>query len=261
MDDITLPSPSLIYDKESDLFKNVVLVGRKRYYIEDLTKRDYSLENTTPFTLEVNGRVFESRVWGDLLTQLLNYLIEAYPDKINADNAEKVVYINCPWTKADILSKEARVNYKKLNCGLYVNCNHTALHSCWLIQDMLDVFGIDKSWVKFLIHRSPSAEPIEIRNYIEENFKKNFIAFIVGLYNESEEYARKVVKIIDKYLTPILKTITKSYNNFYLFDEYAVFSNYSKKVKNFLTGNLLYGDALKTDMLKCLEYLNRFYRI
>ena len=38
---------------KAEVFENVVFEGNKRYYIEDLTKRDYILENTTPYQLEL----------------------------------------------------------------------------------------------------------------------------------------------------------------------------------------------------------------
>ena len=44
-------------------FDNIFFEGKRRYYIEDLTQRDYSLENTTPYTIEILGNVIEEHAW------------------------------------------------------------------------------------------------------------------------------------------------------------------------------------------------------
>lgn len=45
------------------------------------------------------------------------------------------------------------------------------MHSCWLIQDLLDFFKINKSEVKLLIHRPSSAETTEIKGTLEQHYK------------------------------------------------------------------------------------------
>ncbi len=53
--------------KKAEVFENVVFEGKRRYYIEDLTERDYTLENTTPYQLEILGHAIEEHSWGNLL--------------------------------------------------------------------------------------------------------------------------------------------------------------------------------------------------
>ena len=52
----------LVNSKKAEVFENVVFQGKRRYYIEDLTERDYSLENTTPYQLEIMGKVIEEHL-------------------------------------------------------------------------------------------------------------------------------------------------------------------------------------------------------
>lgn len=54
----------LYNSKRAEVFENVVFEGQKRYYIEDLSKRDYSLENTTPYQIDILGNVVEEHSWG-----------------------------------------------------------------------------------------------------------------------------------------------------------------------------------------------------
>ena len=54
--------------------------------------------------------------------------------------------------------------------NLYINTNHTAVHSVWLIQDLLDFYCVDKENVTLLIKRPPSIEPQEVKDYITNTF-------------------------------------------------------------------------------------------
>ncbi len=45
--------------KKAEVFENVVFEGTRRYYVEDFSERDYSLENTTPYQLDILGYIIE----------------------------------------------------------------------------------------------------------------------------------------------------------------------------------------------------------
>ena len=44
----------------------LVMDGNRRYYKESLLKRDFYLENTTPYRFKIRDRVFEETSWGEL---------------------------------------------------------------------------------------------------------------------------------------------------------------------------------------------------
>ncbi len=175
--------------KQAEVFENVVFDGKRRYYIEDLTERDYSLENTTPYQLDILGRAIEEHSWGNLLCRTTELLLDLFPEY-----REKLLEFKCPWTKAQMFSLEEKTNYKPINGGFYINCNHTALHSCWFLQDLLDYFKIDKSSVSFLIHRPSSAEPKKVKDYVEQRFKRNFADYIKIHYQKDAEYTQSTVR-------------------------------------------------------------------
>lgn len=181
----------LLNQKKAEVFENVVFSGKRRYYIEDLTERDYALENTTPYQIEILGNVIEENSWGLLLCKVSNLLLGLYPEYIEA-----ITSFRCQWTKSVIFSTEQKTNYKPIDYNLFLNCNHTALHSCWLLQDILDYFQIDKAGVRFLIHRPCSAEPEKVKGYIEKRFKNGFLDFICSKYNKSKENAKKSLAIL-----------------------------------------------------------------
>lgn len=242
--------------KKAEVFENVVFEGKKRYYIEDLTERNYRLENTTPYQLEILGHAIEEHSWVNLLCRAAEVLLDIFPDY-----REKVLDFRCSWSKAEMFSLEKRTSFKPIEQGLYINCNHTALHACWFLQDLLDFFGVDKSTVSFLIHRPSSAEPKKVRDYVEQRFKRNFAEYIKSNYNKPDEYADKVIRIIDKYLNSLLVKISKSYTNFFLFDDNAILSNYVKKVREIINSDLRYDDKTKKVLNKYLDYLVSFYKV
>lgn len=240
--------------KKAEVFENVVFNGTKRYYIEDLTERNYSLENTRPYQLEIEGHAIEEHAWGQLLCKAARLLLDLYPEY-----EDKIVSFRCEWSKSEMFSFQMKTNFKAIKDNLFINCNHTALHSCWFLQDLLDFFYIDKSKVSLLIHRPPSAEPNTVKEYIIKRFKRNFTAFICAKYNKSSDYADKVVINIDKYLNPMLSKTTNSYNNFFLFDDNATLSNYINKLREKINSNLRYEQKIKVVLNKYLDYLKNYY--
>lgn len=241
--------------KRAEVFENVVFEGKRRYYVENLSERDYTLENTTPYQLEVLNTVIAENAWGLLLCKVVDLLLSKYPKYMDS-----ITSFSCPWTKAIMFSKEIKTNYKPLSGGLFINCNHTALHSCWFLQDILDYFGIDKSKVTFLIHRPCSAEPKRVTEYIEKRFKRGFIDYIVMSYQKSEEYGEKVVKNIEKHLNPILRKVSKSYTNLFLFDDNATLANYVKKIREIVNLSVRYDEKSKRILNKYLNYLSEYYK-
>ncbi len=246
----------LFNQKKAEVFENVVFEGKRRYYIEDLTTRDYTLENTTPYQIDILGNVIEENSWGNLLCRVSNLLLKLYPEYI-----EKITDFRCPWTKAVMFSLEQKTNYKPIEHGLFLNCNHTALHSCWFLQDLLDYFKIDKGSIHFLIHRPCSAEPKNVKEYIEKRFKNGLIDFICSRHNKSKEYAQKVIGNIEKYLNPMLAKISKSYTNFFLFDDNATLYNYVKKVREAIAQKLNFEEKAKMVLNKYLDYLVEYYKV
>lgn len=191
-----------------DLKKDIVFEGKRRYYVEDLTQRDYFLENTTPYKLKYKDYCIAESSWGELLRSL-SYLLISLDPEIGAD----IQSFRTPWSKQQMFTTEMKTNYKQIDDGLFINCNHTALHACWFVQDLLDFFKIDKKEVKLLIHRPPSAESNEIKAVLEDNFKFEFIEFLKYGYEKDDEYSQGVIAKIDKYLNPILRKMSKSYTS------------------------------------------------
>lgn len=241
--------------QKAEVFENVVFNGTRRYYIEDLTTRDYFLENTTPYQMKIYDVCIEEKTWGNLICRVLELLLEK-----NSSRLYSICEFRCKWSKATMITLEQRTNYKRVKQGLYVNCNHTALHSCWFIQDLLDYFMVDKNSVYFLIHRPSGSEPKEVKNYIEKRTKRKFSYYLQDKYSKDEGYANKVINNIDKHLNKILKNLSSSYVNFFLFDDKNILYNYSKKVKSVIDSNTKYGNKAKMILKRYLNDILLFYR-
>lgn len=206
--------------------------------------------------LKIDDYEIQENAWVEMIRNLTAYLIST-----SAKSKEDIVSFKTQWSKQNIFSLIPRTNYKQLDSDLYVNCNHTALHSCWLIQDLLDFFGIDKSKVYFLIHRAPYAEPKDAVDYFVNKFKEEFSLFLKEQYSKSDEDAKKIISNIEKFMDPILAKFSKSYNSFMLFEDIGAFSNYSKKFRETIDANPAYKDKVKRTMERYLFYLNDFYHM
>lgn len=241
--------------KKAEVFEGIVFEGQRRYYVEDLSQRDYTLESTTPYQIDILGHVIDEHTWVHLIRKITELLLSIFPDF-----RDKIVDFQCPWSKAKMITNEPRTNYRPIADDLYVNCNHTALHSCWVIQDLLDFFGVDKSTVSFLIHRPSGAEPKHVKEYIENRFKRNYALFIQRKTNKGEEYSDKVIRLTEKYLNSKLRKVSKSYTNLFLFDDNATLSNYVKKIREMITVDVKLDEKNKRVLNKYLDYLVEFYK-
>ncbi len=234
----------------------IVFEGKKRYYVEDLTKRDFTLENTTPHLLKIDDYDFVENAWVEMTRNLTAYLILKYPNK-----KSEIFNFKTEWSKSNIFSTTPRTNFKQLDEKLYVNCNHTALHSCWLIQDLLDFFGVDKSKIYFLIHRTPYAEPDDTRKYFISKFKEEFALYLSMSQNKSKENIDKITSNIEKYMDPIQAKLSKSYDSLMLFEDNLSFMNYAIKFMKYIDSDSRMNDKAKMTMRRYIGYLKDFYKI
>lgn len=154
----------------------------------------------------------------------------------------------------------AKKNYKPIRNGLYINCNHTALHACWFLQDLLDYFLIDKSTVSFLIRRPSGAEPKKVKEYIESRFKRNLTEYLIARHRKTNEYANKVIHTLEKYLNPMLLKISKSYTNLFLFDDNATLHNYISKIREMIEKGSQLDEKAKNVLNKYLSLLQQYYK-
>lgn len=241
--------------KKAEIYENVVFEGKRRYYVEDLSIRDYQLENTTPYQLSIKDKIMIATSWGQMLCDMVNYLLEIYP----LEN-ETLLDFRSTWTKSAMFAALPKTNHKILSNGLYLNCNHTALHSCWLLQDLLALFAVNISDVTLLIHRPCSAEPLNVKKYIEDRFKKGMVEYLQVDQGLSEQDANAIVTVIARYLNPALGTISRSYTNFFLFDDAATLYNYVKKVRDKINQSPTFKLEAKKLFNLALDYLVKYFK-
>lgn len=142
--------------------------------------------------------------------------------------------------------------------GLFVNVNHTAVHSVWLIQDLLDLYKINKKDCSLVIKRPPFCEPKEITDYVEEQMKSGFVLFLKDEKKIAQERALKIannIKVLNKYLAKM----SKAYNNFYLFDNLQYLSNYKAKFFKDISKYASFNDKQIKLCHEYLDYLTEYY--
>lgn len=226
---------------------NIVLKDKQRYYVESLTERDYNLECSTPYYFSHNTKVLKEKSWVGLITKIVNYLQTNYPIDDNT-----LLDYRTNWSKSDIFSIEKRTNFVEISNGMFVNVNHTAVHSVWLIQDLLVLYKINKNNCSLVIKRPPFCEPKEITDYVEKDMKLGFEKFLVNEKKITKERATKIANnicILNKYLA----RMSKAYNNFYLFDNLQYLSNYKSK---FFKDLPKYTSFNEKQIKLCHEYLD-----
>jgi hypothetical protein len=235
------------------ILDTIVYEGTKRYYIQDLTKKDFMLENTIPYKIVLLDKTIEEHAWINMIAEVAYLLIETFPKDL-----QELYDFQCSWSKSQIFANTEKTNFKPVKAGVFINCNHTAIHSCWLIQELLDFFGVDKKDVYFLIHRAPSAEPVEAREHFASNFKIKFREYLSSEYAKTDTEINDVFSMIDEKLNPMLAKASRSYNNFYLFDDYLYADSYAKKVSTRLKQTMTLKE--RTPLIEVLDMIVKYYK-
>ena len=233
---------------------HISYIGTQRYYKQSLLNKEFSLENTTPFILEAGGKTFTTSSWKQLLIDVCTEFLK--------DDPEKRIDLLCytpSWTDSDQFSIVKEKNWEQVGERIYLLSNHTAIHAFWLLREILEIFEIDLGSCKFLIHRSPGSEPKEVRDFFEEKTKKSFRYYYTQLLKKPAEKAEQVIRNIEK-LNKLMKEYTRSYDNFFLFDNNNVFASYKAKFLDFLR----YKKKINEDNIaianKYLTILGTFYK-
>ena len=232
---------------------NIVLKDKQRYYVESLTERDFSLECSTPYYFSNKAKVIKEKSWVNIIVKIANYL---YTEK--AIEKETLINYRTSWSKSAMFSVEKRTNFLKIDCGLYINVNHSAEHSVWLIQDLLDLFKINKNDCRLVIKRPPFCEPKEVVDYIEREMHSGFIQFLTDHKKIERERAIKIANniiILNKYLAKM----SKAYNNFYLFDNVQYLLNYKAKFFKVLPKHVRFSEKQVCLCHMYLDYLTEYY--
>jgi hypothetical protein len=206
----------------------IVYVNKQRYYTESLVTKDYDLENTTPYTLDIGKSCFITSSWKQLLIEVSTFLLKDNPSIKNDLLAYKP-----DWSSSHPYSPFIKKNTDMVGEGIFIHCTYTARQSCWVLRDVLIIGGYDLSKCQFVIHRTPSAEPKECREFYEKKTKDGFKYYYVQLYKYSEERADKVIRNIEK-LNRFLQNVSPAYDNFFLINDVYTFSNLKSKLIKYM---------------------------
>lgn len=230
----------------------IVYLGNQRYYKEDLTKRDFYLEHCTPAYFKIGHDEFVESSWGHLLQKVADYLIEEY-DKTK----EELLEFSVDWSKQKIFLVQKKAAYLELKNGMFINTNHTAVHCCWILQDLLKFFNVDLKECELIIKRKPIAEATEVKDYYNAAVKEMFKEYVINKLKKTEEFYDKCITVLDK-IDVLFKREFKTFESIYLIDNPALFSNYKSRFIHYLM-NLGYYDLKTFEAIeKRLDYYAKF---
>lgn len=101
-------------------------------------------------------------------------------------------------------------------------------------------------------------EPSEVREFIRSKTIKEFrnSLLIIGFEKCRTDTIIKNFDFINKYLSKV----SPGFDDFFIFDDYAYFSNYRSKTLEYLLKKYLQSDKSYKVISKCLNYLDIFYK-
>ena len=202
------------------------LVKGRHIYEVDLTKRSWDYECATPVKFIWKTYEIDDGAWKNIVPKIAELFFEHAPIP-----KEKAVSFAFGWSKQKIFYETDSIsNLMPLSNGLWVNCNQTATHSVWEIEDMINLFSLDMSDCRLIIHRPSSAEPQEIKDFFLQRNKSILKDHIKTKYGFDDAKIDKIINNIDYFNKKYLNRFSKSYDNLLLMDSTTTFSNYKDKL-------------------------------
>jgi len=202
---------------------NIVYIQGKRYYLEDLTVKNYNYENTIPCYFCYEEIEIFNNSWKNMIIELVKALDLKFPK-----SKEELLSIKADWTKSLIFSDAKKANHVYYK-GLYLNCNHTAIHAMWVIQLLLKAYNIPLDKCEFIIKRSPLSESSEVKSIIKLDVLNKFIEYLRVEKSKKSTVIDNIIKCIDFINRNYLPKFSKSYTDLFLIDDkrrlYTIKSN------------------------------------
>ena len=230
------------------------IINNKRYYEFGFSAKIYSYELThaIPYLFKYKDITIQTSGWSQLAIKILTYLYEKNPK-----TEDELLSLKYDFSNAPVFSKEKRVNFSSFR-NLYLNTNHSAGHAYRSIQMLLLFFGVDLSECYFLIKRHMVSEPDEIKTYYK-NITLNHYTEFLKYKGVGEDKIPLLIKNIES-LNTYLNNISSSYNDFFLFDDYAYFINYKIRLLKYLNKKKSTNKKLYDSSKVSLKYLDMFYK-
>ena len=235
---------------------NLTFVNGERMYIINLDTNNMIFENTTPFYFRYLENEIYCNSWKNLLPSIFKIFNE-----INPKTNEELLCIKNTWGKQDVFSTIKLSNYIEVENGVFMNCNHTAIHAFNTIQLLSNEYHVNSSDCLLVIKRQPSAEPGAVKEYFKNESIKKFKAYLKYVKNISESSIDIIVKNVESINKNFLQKISKGYNDFFLIENPSTFFNYMVKTNDEIKKFMRYPEKVKNAIYRQLNYLYDFIRV
>lgn len=190
----------ILMETSNILFKNF-----KRFYKVDLSVHGFDFERTTPEFLYFDDFYCDEHSWVRTLELLARYLV-----KKHSSSFKSLYNFRGSWSDALLFREDKAINHREVVPGLYVNCNHTAVHSIWFIGELLKYFGVQPKRATLIIHRPPDSEPEHLQTVFIDAYKTGFRTFLIEKEGKTPENADKIlsnIAFMNRYVPEIIKSL------------------------------------------------------
>lgn len=232
----------------------IVYIGGNRYYNQDLAERQYNYENTIPCYFSYKEVEIYNKAWKNMLCEIVKAL-----DSLHPKSQQELLEIVPDWSKSAIFSDRKKSNHIPFK-GIFINCNHTALHAMWTIQLILNKYNIPLEECEFIIKRSPKAEPSEVRDFIRNQTISSFIAYLKSI-NKEDDKIERILKRCEYINKKLLPRFANSYDDLFLIDDRQTLQNCKSKILAILADDMTLNDAKKKAIKNSLILYCNFNKI
>lgn len=229
-----------------------IIIGNARFYKIDFTKELPSMDSTVIKYAELLNNTLESTSWNKLIIEFARLLFQKSKPK-----CDPFTY-NPKWTMSKIFDSLKNEYNDEVFPGYYLNKNFSTTKLCLLINDLLEMFGVDKNEMVLYVKRRNNTEAGEILKSAWVEAVTDFRYFIKERYHYKEKNIDTIVenvKIIDKHLRLIkpLQCIS-----FFLVDDRTDLGIIKSKLIEYLSKKRLMKKEQVDRFREQLDYITEF---
>lgn len=231
---------------------NIELEKLTRIYNISLDEKPFDVVFSLPLYFRVSDFIDKSNSWKDLVDNFVIYLFNAFPEKRN------ILYEYIPeWSNYHAYVNEQSPELRKVCDGLYAFNSFSAMHSIWLIVDLIKKYDL-KGQKILKIKRYPGSESTKVAaitiKFMEESFFK-YLRFI----GKSELNAKTLLANMSK-INKIQSTVSNSFTNFYLIDDQATLSRIKMEFFKKSFKSVFWSSKQLEIVRKTLDYYTDFFK-
>lgn len=209
----------------------VIFKDFKRLYRIDIFARGYDYGGSTPEYFRFEQFECSDHSWLYLIESFGKYMVMT-----SRFSKPMLLGFHTKWSKQNMFVDKPAVNHREIGEGLYINCNHTAVHAIWFLADLIQEF-FQSNEAELILRRPPNKEPDDLKPIFISAYKKGFRDYLINVEHKEAERADKIIQNIEGRMNSLAYEAAPAFGNWFLISDMTDFSGLKSRFLSHIKSN------------------------